>query len=427
MSIRLSVWIEIEGENRRAGTIKGNNSYDAVFQYDKEYMRQKDTRPISVSLPYQDDAFDMEKTRNFFDGLLPEGYTRRCVAEEIHVDTQDYLSILANLGKECLGAIQILSENEAPTRQGYRRLDEKQLRYFAKEGASQSAALVTKSHLSLTGASGKAGLYYDQKNDAWYLPIGSSPSTHIVKQSHVRLSKIVANEQLCLLTAKKLGIEIPESFIVPFDNMEDENILFATKRYDRTFGGYCESVKDLIVPHRLHQEDFSQALGISAMFKYEKDQDGYFVKIFDLLRKHSSNPLEDQIKLWDICIFNYFVGNTDNHIKNISLLYGDDLKSIRLAPAYDIISTICYESSTEEMAISIDGIYNIKQITRQNFENEANKANLGVRFVMKRFDQMKKNFEKALRQSAEELKKEGFVDIQSISEKILGHFYSLQA
>ncbi|CCY58926.1 hipA-like N-terminal domain [Clostridium sp. CAG:632] len=58
---------------------------------------------------------------------------------------------------------------------------------------------------------------------------------HIVKQSHVRLKKIVANEQLSLLTAKHLGIEIPESFIVTTNRNDDEAVLFATKRYDRQF------------------------------------------------------------------------------------------------------------------------------------------------------------------------------------------------
>lgn len=47
---------------------------------------------------------------------------------------------------------------------------------------------MTKAHLSLTGASGKVGLYYDTENSAWYLPVGTAPSTHIVKQSHIRLT-----------------------------------------------------------------------------------------------------------------------------------------------------------------------------------------------------------------------------------------------
>ena len=63
------------------------------------------------------------------------------------------------------------------------------------------------------------------------MPFGTAPSTHIVKQSHVRLSGIVANEQLCLRTAKILGIDVPESFIISVGT--GEHILFATKRFDR--------------------------------------------------------------------------------------------------------------------------------------------------------------------------------------------------
>ena len=54
----------------------------------------------------------------------------------------------------------------------------------------------------------------------------------------------------------------------------------------------------------------------------------------------------------------------------MSLLYGEDLKTIRLAPAYDIVSTMIYESSTENMAISIGGVYQLHDITRESFEQE---------------------------------------------------------
>ena len=42
---------------------------------------------------------------------------------------------------------------------------------------------------------------------------------------------------------------------------------------------------------------------------------------------------------------------------NLSLLYSQDLKGVRLAPAYDVVSTAIYESSTKEMALSIGGIH----------------------------------------------------------------------
>lgn len=85
----------------------------------------------------------------------------------------------------------------------------------------------------------------------------------------------------------------------------------------------------LTVPFRLHQEDFSQAMGISSGHKYEHNGEGYLKRMCDILKKYSSNPMEDQLKLWDICVFNYLIGNTDNHIKNVSLLYASDMASIK--------------------------------------------------------------------------------------------------
>ena len=55
--------------------------------------------------------------------------------------------------------------------------------------------------------------------------MGAAPSTHIVKQSHVRLDGIVTNEQLCLMTAKKVGIEIPDSFVINVGDGRDEDVV----------------------------------------------------------------------------------------------------------------------------------------------------------------------------------------------------------
>ena len=416
---RLAVQIEVKGAFKQVGEIVGTSSDDARFTYTESYLKDPESRAVSISMPLEQQSFSVESTRNFFEGLLPEGFTRRCVAEWLHRDEKDYLAILAGLGQECLGAIKIIDESRAVLPSKYKELTSEEVKKLAQEGATESAEMVTKSHLSLTGASGKVGLYYDEQKDKWYLPIGEAPSTHIVKQSHIRLKRIVANEQLCLLTAKNLGIEIPQSFIIKTESNEAEDVLFATKRYDRRMQSNGRKLNGMNIPYRLHQEDFSQALGIPASEKYEKDGGSYLSKMFGILRDYSASPIEDQLKLWDICVFNFLIGNTDNHIKNLSLLYGKDLKTIRLAPAYDIVSTMIYESSTENMALSIGGDYSIRKITEESFAKEATKAGLGVKMAMKRLDTLRKNFVEALNTGAQVLEEQGFEGTKDIAEQIM--------
>ena len=416
---RLAVQIEVKGAFKQVGEIVGTSSDDARFTYTESYLKDSESRAVSISMPLEQQSFSVESTRNFFEGLLPEGFTRRCVAEWLHRDEKDYLAILAGLGQECLGAIKIIDESRAVLPSKYKELTSEEVKKLAQEGATESAEMVTKSHLSLTGASGKVGLYYDEQKDKWYLPIGEAPSTHIVKQSHIRLKRIVANEQLCLLTAKNLGIEIPQSFIIKTESNEAEDVLFATKRYDRRMQSNGRKLNGMNSPYRLHQEDFSQALGIPASEKYEKDGGSYLSKMFGILRDYSASPIEDQLKLWDICVFNFLIGNTDNHIKNLSLLYGKDLKTIRLAPAYDIVSTMVYESSTENMALSIGGDYSIRKITEESFAKEATKAGLGVKMAMKRLDTLRKNFVEALNTGAQVLEEQGFEGTKDIAEQIM--------
>lgn len=416
----LFVFIEINGSLKKAGTISGTSSSDAVFKYDANYISDFQNHPISISFPFSEKNFSSSQTKNYFEGLLPEGFTRKCVADSIHVDSEDYISILKELGKECLGAIQIVQEDEDEISFGYKSLTKKEVKALASEGATTAANIVVKSHLSLTGASGKVGLYFDEKTKKWYKPFGSAPSNYIVKQSHVRLNSIVVNEQLCLLTAKKLGIDVPESFIIQSDNesINDETILFATKRFDRYTDENSSVFEKHTIPYRLHQEDFAQAMGIKSAEKYEKAGGNYLKKMFQTLSAYSSNPIEDQLKLWKICIFNYFIGNTDNHIKNYSLLYTKDLNGVRLAPCYDVISTKIYNNSTTEMSLSINGKYNINEISKPDFEAEAKNVGLGKKLAMNIFDEVQSNFELALNAAADELEKSGFVEAKKIAKKI---------
>jgi len=412
------VYIEMNGSSVPAGTIS-TAADGGEFTYDEHYLRRAGAAPISVHLPLQSETFPAKQTKVFFDGLLPEGFTRRTIQQRMHLGSDDYLKLLHALGRECLGAIRVLEEGEETDADAYEPLSMERVRELAAEGAEVSADLVAGTHVSLTGASGKVGLYHDAAEDRWYLPGGGAPSTHIVKQSHVRLEGIVTNEQLCLMTARRCGISTAEGFIINMGNAADGEVLLASARYDRDLETSKQYIGSLRRPLRLHQEDFAQAMGVSADEKYEEEKSGYLERMFSLLRRYSSNPVADQISLWDRIVFNYLLGNTDAHLKNYSLLYDAGLRSARLAPAYDLLSTTVYSSSTRNMSCYIGEECRIDAIDEGSFRMAAHEAGLGERMAMDHLARIRNCFPAALDESARELTALGFTRAEDIGRRIM--------
>jgi serine/threonine-protein kinase HipA len=149
------------------------------------------------------------------------------------------------------------------------------------------------------------------------------------------------------------------------------------ERYDRIHqeGRGAESVIE-----RLHQEDFCQALGMVSERKYQKEGGPSLKQCFGLLREVSSAPVIDLARLLEAVIYNYLVGNNDAHGKNFSLLYHRvvaENPEIRLAPLYDIVSTVYYPELSRDMAMKIGGEYSSENVTARNFEQLAEEAGLG--------------------------------------------------
>lgn len=406
----LKVYIERKGIMTFIGTISGSNSSDTSFAYASEYLNSANAKSISISLPLQKEAFSPERTEAYFESLLPEGFSRRAVAEAAKVNESDYISILECLGRECIGAVQITSE-KWDEKSGYREISDDELLELAKEGTSKSTQILIESHISLAGASGKVGLYYDESSNKWYKPYGIAASSHIVKQSHVRLDRLVLNEQLSMLMASKLNIDVPQSFIMKLGKKEE--VLYVIKRYDRI--NRDEKNK---ITFRLHQEDFAQALGIHSSEKYEMEDRHYLKRMFRLINDYSSNPIEDGLKLWDRVVFNFLLGNTDAHIKNYGLLYDIDLNSIRLAPAYDMVCTRIY-GNRNEMSVMINGKIDCTSVTRADFSEVTRDLLIGKKVAMEHYDYLSDNFERALKESVKEMKAQGFKEAVQLGNEIL--------
>jgi len=124
-------------------------------------------------------------------------------------------------------------------------------------------------------------------------------------------------------------------------------------RYDRYVNN--NKFRESGTVQRIHQEDFCQALGIVSNKKYQAGGGAKLKDCYRIINEFSENRLSDIIRFTEWIIFNYLIGNTDAHAKNLSLLHTSS--GIKLAPFYDLLSTEVYPEKTidHEMAMLING------------------------------------------------------------------------
>ena len=72
-----------------------------------EFTYTDTTQPLSLSLPTTKTSFSSAESRPFFEALLPEGTVCEQIAAQFKLSPGDSYSLLAELGRDCAGAIQI--------------------------------------------------------------------------------------------------------------------------------------------------------------------------------------------------------------------------------------------------------------------------------------------------------------------------------
>ncbi len=266
---------------------------------------------------------------------------------------------------------------------GYHALTNEELVAILKELPKRPLLAGEKGvRLSLAGAQDKIAVRVD--GDHVSLPLDGAPSTHILKPAIERFEGVVFNEALSMKLAAAVGLPTAS---VEFRTVEDMTFLLV-ERYDRI---HRQGSDEKFPIERVHQEDFCQALGIVPETKYQKEGGPSLRDCFNLLREVSSTPVIDLARLLDAVIFNYLVGNNDAHGKNFSLLYpgaGTGDIQIRLAPLYDVVSTVYYPELNKEMAMKIGGEYSSERVTPQNFEKLAEEAGLAKPLVRRRVPEL---------------------------------------
>ena len=87
------------------------------FHSAPDWVASDQARPLSLSLPMNLDGLPIkgEKVGFFFDNLLPDSdRIRQRVRARFHTRSGDAFDLLHAIGRDCVGALQLLPEDSAP-------------------------------------------------------------------------------------------------------------------------------------------------------------------------------------------------------------------------------------------------------------------------------------------------------------------------
>jgi len=145
---------------------------------------------------------------------------------------------------------------------------------------------------------------------------------YIVKSWGEDYPELALNEYLCMRVVQKANIYVPEFYL------SQDRKLFIMKRFDIKDDNTYLGFEDMCVLFGKNRDD-----------KYEGtyEQIAKTIKTF-VSPKYKKESLENFFKM---IVINFLLKNGDAHLKNFGLIY-DDISNIKLAPAYDVVTTTVY-------------------------------------------------------------------------------------
>jgi len=191
------------------GAVTQRVSGNYRFEYTSEWQRNPRHIPLSRSMPLQQHRHGTRPITNFMWGLLPEN--ERILdewANRFHVSARNPFALLAAVGEDCPGAVQlVLPDVELHRRENVKRLTRTELeaRIIALKNDPGAGRLAQDTgQFSLAGAQAKTALY--RTKNSWGIPQGRTPTTHILKPETGRIRHIASNEHFCLELTRRLGL-----------------------------------------------------------------------------------------------------------------------------------------------------------------------------------------------------------------------------
>lgn len=367
---------------RRVGVLE-DDGRRMVFRYDVDWLSDAGALPLSRQLPLQVEPFEDRRVNFFFGGLLPEADARDQIARNLGISVNNDFAMLERIGGECAGAIALLPEAQVtviPFTNGLRWLSEVESADIMKQ-LPQRPLLAGDDglRLSLAGAQVKVPVVLEKSDSGvirMALPLGNTPSTHIIKPEPQRFPGLAENEAWCMALARHIGLNTADVWV---EKIGDTPCLIA-KRYDR-----LPPSSDGVV-HRLHQEDFCQALGYPSSRKYQQEGGPSLRECFELIRDWSTTPVLDIRNMLDAVIFAVISGNADAHGKNHSFLYTGETR--RMAPLYDQVCTMAWPELSSTLSMKVGSASRLVEVSPEHFKQLCDQAKLGWPMVRARLGEI---------------------------------------
>ena len=364
--------------NTFVGLLQKNPNGSLYFSYDIGWINSPDSIPLSLSMPLSPITYSGDVVINYFDNLLPDNLgIRKTLSQRFSIPTQEVYDLLSVIGKDCIGAVQLISDNEKIER--YKKIKSKpiseiEIESILKNLKNYPFGLNPESDFRISVAGVQEKTAFLKNKNGWYIPLGTTPSTHIFKiqmgvvGDKIDMTQSIENEWLCLKICKHFGLPVANAEMINFGQVKS----LVVERFDRI------KMKEKIL--RYAQEDFCQVFGVSSNQKYENQGGPGIVQIIDALTK-SDNPRVDKYIFMKAQVVFWLLAAIDGHAKNFSVFIFPD--GIRLTPIYDVLSAyppiklgqIQYEKAKFAMAIGDNRHYKLKEIQRRHWLQTAKKAN----------------------------------------------------
>lgn len=383
--------------NRVCGRLEKEPGGAILFRYDESWLDWPPAFPISLSLPLRPAPWRGEAVVAVFDNLLPDSpHVRRLVAERTGAAGVDAYSLLGQIGRDCVGALQFLPEGEAVDAlqpvQGV-ELSAHEIEAMLANLARAPLGIDTEQEfrISVAGAQEKTALL--RHDGRWMRPLGTTPTTHILKPQlgeiptpwgMIDLNDSAENEHYCLTLLASFGLPVAKTEVACFGHRR----VLVVERFDRRWRG-----NDLLL--RLPQEDFCQALSVPSGRKYQSHGGPGMVDLLTKLRE-SDDPLVDQAMVLKSQILFWLIGATDGHAKNFSVFLRPGGR-FQLTPFYDVLSAqpafdakrIPHRNYKLAMSAGARPHFKVLDLHGRHFVETAKAAGLGPAVIRKVIDEVR--------------------------------------